>query len=492
MMRRAPLLAFAAFVLLTLIFFGVRLHALSIFPPFIDEAFHIHMAERILATASPLEMLGEGRQFTAWYYLLFQPFAADPIWIARAATVIASTLTFGAFLTLARQASGLHGMILTGLLLILSPFHLFFERLALADSIAASTTAVAIAIAYRLRRRLSTLDAVFVGVCVFLAFGAKVNALVFYGIPIAAVLTLPARGVRWRPRLVWALIALGISLGLLALFAFVAYSRGLGFYDGLITRGVASGGGISSAAARLLNSTAWASEWLIVYFGIIPFALLICACGVFVVRREFYLLLVLFAPVAAILLSERQDTRFWITPVALLLTIGGITLAKSSTRPPARILAYGGVALFAAIVWLPFASASWQNALEIPLAQTDFRQYLMADGAGTGFERAFDALDAQTGVTSVIGILPNCQAFRYMGLARRFEPEIICPPTRSDGQDRDALIQLMQSSQNAGVYVLLDDVPYLPATAPGQLIETIRVQTRGLQRPMLRLFDRSP
>ena len=485
--QHVPLLIF---VVLTLIFFGTRLLNLSAFPPFIDESFHIHMAERIAITSSPLEQLGEGRQFTAWWYLLFQAYQGAPIWIARAATVIATTISFAAFVALARMAAGIPAMIFTGMLLIFSPYHYFFERLALADSIAGATTALAIAAAYRLRKRVRLLEAMIVGVACFIAFGAKVNTLVFYGIPIAAALTLPARAVHIRPRVIWTGIALGTAVGLLALFAFVARSRGLGFYDGLIGRGL-SGDSIDGLLNQLTWSIISALDWLTGYFDLFVF-LFFAACVLLFIRRQYYVLLVFIFPALAMLISQRQDTRFWITPIALLITIGGIALAQLNLSVRWRSVSYIGVTLIGLVMWLPFALPAWTDPASMPLPQTDYRQYLMADGAGTGFQEVFARLAEQPTVTRVIGVLPNCQAFRYMGIARQFAPEIVCPPARADGQDEDALTQLMNDSRENGVYVLLDSVPYVPEDSPGRLIASIIIEARGLQRPTLRLYDLAP
>ncbi|MFN8527063.1 MAG: hypothetical protein U0670_00425 [Anaerolineae bacterium] len=228
-------------VLLTLLFLATRLFQIHAFPIFIDEAYHIHMAERIVGQFSPLDMLADGRQFTAYWLGLFQVWQGDPLWIARAATLLASVAGFWAFLTIARQTVGLHGVVIVGFLLIFSPYHYFFERLALADTVAASLTICATAVAFRTQKRLRAWDAILTGLLVFGAAGAKVNNLVFLPIPLAALVALRAPQRSWRQRINWGLLALLVGGGLLGAFMLVARLRGLAFYEGMINRGVGLG-----------------------------------------------------------------------------------------------------------------------------------------------------------------------------------------------------------------------------------------------------------
>jgi hypothetical protein len=482
-------------VLFGVFFFASRLNGLLGFPPFIDEAFHIHMAERIALTSSPLEQLGEGRQFTAWYYLLFQAYQGAPIWIARAATVIASMLSLGAFLFVARQLGGTSAMILTGILLVFSPFHYFFERLALADSIAGAATACALAFAARLASRTAVIDAVAVGLCCFVAFGAKVNALIFYAIPIIAVITLsPSRDGspqgRAARKVRWLMIALAVEIGCLVAFALLARWRGLGFYDGLIARGVSAEGGIQALVTQFAASLSDIMTWMTGYFGLIGVALLVIALLAMLITRRCFLLLMLLVSAAVLLVSQRQDTRFWVTPVALWLTIGGVMLAAiAGQRWHSWIVI--AVTFASVLTWLPFATTLRFDPLNAPLPIVDYRQYLMTDAAGTGFDRVFAVLESHD-VQTLIGVLPNCHALRYSGMTRQLDYAITCPPARPDGQDLQTLTQLLAESRADGMFALLDAVPFVPDSAPGQIIETISIQARDLSRPTLTLYQLTP
>src|SRR5690606_30490540 len=106
------------------------------FPPFIDEAFHVGVAEYISETGGILAYAGEGRIFSIWWYLIFQPASAgDAIWLVRVATLLAVLPGIAALIATGRLAAGIWGGVLTGLVYLFSTYHMFFDRLALSDTV---------------------------------------------------------------------------------------------------------------------------------------------------------------------------------------------------------------------------------------------------------------------------------------------------------------------------------------------------------------------
>jgi hypothetical protein len=189
-------------VLLLLVFFTTRIAAADLFPVFIDETIHIEYGEKMLETNSPV-YADIGRLFTIWWLIPFQPAANAPIWVARAAVVLLTLPGFAALLALGRVAFRTRGMVLVGLLIILSTSLLFFGRLALADPPAASLIAIALYTAYRLRTRARPLDAILTGGLLFVAYGFKAASLYYVVIPAAAALALKPRGRPWRAQILW-------------------------------------------------------------------------------------------------------------------------------------------------------------------------------------------------------------------------------------------------------------------------------------------------
>jgi hypothetical protein len=196
-------------IALLLVYWAVRTWVLTAFPPFIDEAIHIDFGRDVLGSG-PFAHAEEGRQFVVWLYIVFGAPRNAALWSARLATLLVLLPGFAAVIGAAKLLSNRWGAVFAALLLIFSPYHHFFERLALADSVSAATVMVAIYFAARLHRRIAYSDAVWCGLALFIACGAKISALPFFCIPIIAAITLQPRraGVRW------ATVALMIGLAL--------------------------------------------------------------------------------------------------------------------------------------------------------------------------------------------------------------------------------------------------------------------------------------
>ncbi len=456
----------------------LHLRAVDAFPPFIDETIHMRSAELIARNGTPLEDITLGRPFTNWWFTLFQPTA--PIWTARAATVLISLLTLAALMGIGRLAAGLYGMALFGLLYAFSGYHLFYGRLALADPVAGAAVALAIYFAYRLSRRAHWLDAALVGALLFAAFGAKTSTLPYFGVPIAAALTLRPPGRRWRDNARWLIIALAVAFGLSGAFVVGLRILGYDYLTNSLSLAVSSRGTTDPtrilSLERIFQNARFTLETLSAYTGWLLMALLGAALAILIVRRRFYLPLVLLAPVAVIWFNQEQQLRYYIVPVALLLLCGAIVLADSIKRAPYPQAIVGLVALVALIGWLPFASS------DPPLPAADRAQYMESDAAGFGLAQVLAALPSDA--ERVIGILSNCQGLRYLAAQRDL---IECPPLRPDGQDIEALTALLEASRQPGTYAILEALPYAPAQSPGQAVAVIEAG-----RPTLTVYRLAP
>jgi hypothetical protein len=469
---------------------ALHLHDISAFPPFIDETIHIRSAELIATNGTPMQDVTLGRPFTNWWFTLFQPAASAPMWTARTATILISLLTLAALMGIGKLAAGVYGMALFGFLYTFSAYHLFYGRLALADPIAGAAVALAIYFAYRLSRRAHWIDAALVGVLLFTAFGAKTSTLPYFGVPVAAALTLRPASRLWSENLRWLMIALGVAFGLSA--AFVVGLRVLG-YDYLTnslslavsSRGTADPNRILSLE-RILQNARFTVETLSAYTGWFLLALLGLSLVGLALRRKFYLLLCLLAPVGVIWFNQEQQLRYYIVPVALLLLCGVIALADvlKQLRTPTPQIAVALVGLGALVGWLPFAQTAFGDPAGLPLPPTDRAQYIQSDAAGFGLEQVLDALPSD--VQQVIGVLSNCQGLRYIA-SPRMRALILCPPLRPDGQDIEAITTLLEESRRPGIYTVLEALPYAPAQSPGQQIAVIDVG-----RPTLSIYSLAP
>jgi hypothetical protein len=450
-----------------------HLASIDSFPPFIDELIHIHGSEQG-STESPLTNADLGRQFTIWWMMLFQAHMGSPIWISRVATLLAVLPGVAAMMGIGRLVAGRSGMVLAGLMYLFSAYHFFFGRLALADPIAGSAILLAIYSAYRLVRRFDVKDALLTGVLIFLAVGAKISALPYLGVPIAALLTLrPTRF--WREQVRWGLVALVTAIVLI-----LAYIVGLRFFGhdvfsnsvsyALTNRGAVSGTSLLDPE-RLLRNAQFTFDLLSNYLGVPIVIISILCVVVLAVRRRFYVPLCLIGPLAVIWVNQIQESRFLIVPAALLLLSMALVLGEFLQRQKLviQVIGLGLIVGWGAFQWLPFVNIIIRDPSQLPLDSADYTQYVRSDASGFGLAEVRDMLREQK-PTLVIGLLSNCQGLRYLSLKDFY---VECPRLNPSGENIAELVELMTTNRNPGTYVVLEELPFVPDTAPGTQLTVV-------------------
>ena len=470
MPRRVFLLA-----VLLLAFWGTRVVGINAFPPFVDEAFHVNFGTNIL-NSGPFAHAAEGRQLTIWWYILMQAQAGAQIQVARLATLLAVMLGLAAALSTARLFAGMQGAILAALLFTFSAYHLFFDRLALADPVSASAVLVAICFAARLSRRARLIDAILCGIALFVAIGAKVSALPYLGVPLAAALTLRPSGRLWKEQALWALTATLVGGLLSGAFLLLIYLRGYNPFFYLQDRPTTLG--LNSYFEKLT------SGWFVVtgYAGTIAAVVFIVALLALLLRRKWFLPLCLLAPLLVLSVSSRQDSRHLVAPYSLLLLSAAV---GSRFQRQIQIASLGLVTFWGIVVWLPFAYTAVTSPANTQLTPDDRHEYILAEASGFGLQETLAELGAQH-PTRVIGILSNCLSLRYLAGASL---PIECPRVSPNGEDRDTLATLLNDSRQSGVYVVLEAIPYAPSSAPGVPVAVIEYPPG---RVPLTIYDLSP
>jgi len=443
-------------------------------------------------TISPLVSSDLGRQFTIWWYRLFQPYTSSPIWVARVASLLAVLPGMAAMLGIGYLAVGLWGGVLSGLFYLFSAYHMFFGRLALADSTSASMVMIALYFAYRLSRRVNLLDAAISGLMLFVAFGAKISVMPYLGIPIAAFISLsPARN-SWRTKTLWLSIALLTSTSSIGLFVIGLRFFGYDFLTNsvsyaLTNRGAAPLSSVLSTARIIDSAIAWYNN-LSVYIGPLALTLLLISPIILCLRRCFFLPLCFIGPVVIIWASRVQESRFQVLPLALLFLCGAITLADVLRRQKhlIQIIGLGMVFAWGLGQWLPFTIIAANSPRNLPLSQNDFTQYMLSDASGFGLSEVLNSL-REYKARHVIGLFSNCQGLRYLAL--NLVP-VTCPRLNPSGENVEELEQLVSDSIADGVFVILEsNNPYIPQSVPGRLLTVIE---RPGGRANLRIYDLAP
>lgn len=461
-------------VLFIIGFWLSRLIAIDQFPLFLDETIHINLSESGYST-SPLIYAELGRVFTGWWHMLFHTHAAASAWIARTATLLAVLPGLAAIIAIAYKSAGIWGAIFSALLYGFSSYHMFYERLALADPLASALVMAALFFVFRLRRRVYYVDALMTGILLFAAFGTKTSAIPYYGVPIAAALALRPSGRRWISQLKWASLALGVIFLLTAIFVLGLRVLGYDFLSNSFSyaatnRAQATAETIADifSLTRISQNAADTLTALTGYTGIV--VMLLCALAVIVllIQRRYYLPLCLIGPAAAMWISRPQEIRYWIVFMALLLLCGAVVLAEKGRR--LRWFGLGLILLWGIGQWLPFTLTAARSPVLLPLPETDYKQYVISDASGFGLSEVNDHLAAQK-VELVIGALANCQGLRYISADKE---KIICPRLNPNGSDIPVIAALMNENRFLGAFVVLEDSPYTPKTAPGTLLKVIQ------------------
>jgi hypothetical protein len=472
-----------------LIFWLSRLVGISAFPPFIDEAVHVQFAEAT-ATISPLYYANQGRLFALWWYVLFQPYQTpdSAIWLVRVTTLLAVLPGFAAFITLGRLMAGRLGLLLAGLAYLFSTYHTFFDRLGLADPMGGAAVSVALYFGYRLSQRANIGTAVVTALALFAAVGLKASILPFVGIPIAAGLALRAPGQTWRASLRWTIAAVSVLAVLLGIFWIGLCFFGYNPFSlvGQVNQGFSLAGRLE---ANVGHTIALAAQ----YLGPAAFALSLVAVIVLVISRRFYLVLCLFGPLIGFWLNATQYSRFYSASILILILCGVAALAEISIRwqkhRQARWIpsvAVGVVLAYGLMHWLPFVGTTTTRPADLALAEVDKREYIFSDGSGFGLSEIRAVLREQGNVQEVIGILSNCGNLQYL---LHGEISVICPPLSPSGSTIEAISRQIESSRRAGVYVVLEQLPYAPQSVPGNLITVIERPGNG---PKLSILAQEP
>lgn len=386
---------FAAMGLVLAVYFATRFLSLGSLPIFLDEAVHIQWAERLYEEGRILRPVGSGRLLAVAAYGLALPFE-DRLRAARVIAAMAGALTLVFTMLLSRRLFGARAGLVAGVLYVVSPFALVYDRLALSDGfLAAAVTGLMLAVSTLIEepRRLGP----WVGLVAAstLAIVSKVSALLFLpAVPMAALVLAKNR------RSSLAVCAPAVAAGL------VCASPMLWFF-------AANNGEIVSqhlADPDLPGSTLMAtlrdiSGWLRSYFGI---PILVAGAASFAWLRDgralwlggsFFLPLLLFA-----LLSEPWSARYILPtlPPLLILVSGGIEAVCARLNTGRAGAAALGLALAVSLHGLVFDVRLFKDPSSAPFPADDRHQLVTGWPAGYGVREAAQRLEIESAAEPAI------------------------------------------------------------------------------------------
>lgn len=485
---RAPTHYLWVAVPLLLIFWLSRLVAIDQFPPFIDEGLHVYFGE-VTAQNHPLVYGNQYNLFAIWWWGLLGTYQSNAIWAGRVATLLTVMPGFAVIFYFGRREGGFWGALAGSLLYLFSTYHLFFDRLILADPMAASMVLVTLFFSARLKNRFNLLDAALTGLAAFLAVGIKLSSLPYLAVPFAAFLTLnPPSNPNWSKKLRWLGVALMTeALCLLAFAVVLIIARRNPFAHAFLHVNRSGTGNLMEILNTVPPHFSIILENLNAYISPLGLALLLGSLGWLILHRRYFWVLCLLGPASVYLVSTIQSSRYYAAPMGILLVCGTLVCSELAHRfkYPARFAMTMLLGIWVVFGWLPFASAAYRDATRLPIAPNDRNEYMTSDATGIGLPEIAAELQRHQPET-VLGLLSNCYSLRYL-----VHPsiDVQCFAVNPTGEDIAELTTLMEREQRSGVFVVLETVSFMPADAPG---ERVFVLDHPSGRPRLRIYDLQP
>ncbi len=295
-----------------------RLAWLSRLPMFLDESLHISWAMHIANGERLAQPWTHGRAVQVLTNSLLFPWAGDPyLWASRCLTATFGALTLLAILALARRLYDERTALVAGLLYVLCPMTLLYDRLVMADPVMSTFFALSLLASARAAMSGLVRDGLVAGVLAALVVFSKASGVLLLFVPIAAWLALSRPLRRGAPALLASLVAAG---GLVAwpLWRFMEASRSMA------ERNV--GGGTTGLAARVARNLAFVADWFPGCWTLPIVLLALAGASLAIVRRDrpgLYLATAGLLPMAVLVVTA----TFWYPRYILFAAVPAVVLA---------------------------------------------------------------------------------------------------------------------------------------------------------------------
>lgn len=176
---------------LGLLTFTVRLFNLTKIPIFTDEAIYIRWAQVGLDDAAQRYIsLTDGKQpLMIWLMYPFLKIFSDPLFAGRFVSVLSGVMGVAGIYMVARELFGKKTALISGLIYVVSPFTMVYDRLALMDSLIAAIGIWSVYLEILLVRKLRLDLALILGMVIGLGMLTKSNAQFFiFSLPFSLLL----------------------------------------------------------------------------------------------------------------------------------------------------------------------------------------------------------------------------------------------------------------------------------------------------------------
>lgn len=492
--RLAPVVA------LLLLAFFVRAHAALAMPAFNDESLHIRRSEIVWTFEDPATSFTAGKLLGYYWLGAFGFDRLDALHGGRLVYALAILIGAAATYRVGRALFGHAVGLLALLFYAVAPYLVFYERMILADQLAAAFGMLAVWAGIRLARNPTRRAGLLSGAFVSLAVLAKLTAAPFALASLVAVWTLGERppttptGVRWRDRLArivparyWPALGAAYALNILSGLPFILFPifREVQQEPVLL---VGTNLFVTSGFDRVLAENIPAlGEMLSGFFGAPAVIVAAIAAGWALKvarRRALYLALCVLLPWSIILaLSPDPSNRYWLLgmPPLLVLVAAGLwrgaeALARRVGQVPARAALALLIGAWLAGIAGPFVWNAWHDPLALRVPEHDRWEYYTNFSSGYGWRDAVDALpdlprSTTSGRVPVVSTIVSCHALRLY-LPEDGVVNLRCPFFGWQGEHLDAVIEDLER------FLATESVTYLLAEPDAPFVDLARLPVR--------------
>lgn len=435
--------------------YGVtRLYGLLSFPIFVDEAIHI---ERAVKGIIP-EVFDRGKLLPVPVLMPFMALPVDELLVARLIVVVCGLLTLLAIVWTAAQLFSFWTGWWSGLIYILLPFALFYNRLDLADDFELLFAAVALAYSVRIARNPGRrLDTVMLTIALIGGVLSKVTSAIYLFIPPLTIVALHLTGELRQGIPVDLRRALRSIFPALLVAGAITVALLMTGYGALELNGKGADG-LGKIPANIAMTLEW--YWVL----LTPIGCLLLLLGAIRRDRRVLLLDAIFVmiPAAYIVGGSRIFSRYVLFSVVPASIIVGYLIARSMTGRQRADAARAGVIIgLLAIAFVPVDVTMLTRPLATPLPGYDQTQYI--DNAPVGIREMTEYLramfDQQPGQKQVV-ILGGRPNMHIVWVALHTWPDIALD--RVDVSEADAL------AARQDIWLIVDGTYYPDAAPPGK------------------------
>lgn len=513
-------------VMMLWILWAIRAHQVMALPVFVDESLHILRAQVVYDFTDAKASILPAKLLLYYYFGLFGLQDVGGAWLARQAIVLLAPLGAALSFTLARLlfrrwTVGILSMVLYGL----TPFLLFFERMALADPFAMIFGLGLAIMSIQFARHPSQKNAVWVGFLLGIAMLAKLLALPWAVLPVVAVYFFGNQthasiwelfGRQYRNQF----IVIGIVAGILLMPSaiYMVYQEVNPPQNKI--ESVEQDLFVPEANSRLeqikdnLETYVEASR-LMFTDGLVILLLTLGVWQVSRTRKEGLYLITFTVSVwlLVVVTAARPSTRYLVlgVPAILILIAAGIDrlfLTVIAWRDSNIHIGYAAFGIVTVLLGLwgydgvKFITKAWDDPTTLNLAERDIWEYYQNSAAGYGLREA--ALDLPSleplpnhpsgDLIPVAGFVGACHTIRlYLPIDSGVG--LHCPLFRwSSEQAEETLLEWQQRVEDDGVWYILADVEQQPLELFSLPFEWQEIETylRPHQGTSIKLFRVTP